>query len=72
MGMASGQPGQPSPYDPSYRQADIDETLEDHETRISDNERTLLILKGVAGGLAMATAADQGVAYVLKFLPTVL
>jgi hypothetical protein len=66
--MASEQPSPPAAYEPSYRQEDVDKTLEDHERRITRNERWRLILKGAIAGLAMATATDQGIGYLIQFL----
>lgn len=45
-------------YDPSYRQQDVDETLQDHEERITRNERWRLILKGAVAGIAMASGGQ--------------
>lgn len=45
--------------DPSFRQRHVQNTLDDHEKRITTNERWRLLLKGAVAGLAMANGADQ-------------
>jgi len=47
-------------YEPTYREIDVDETLSDHENRISDNERRWLLAKGAF--VALATIQGTNVA----------
>lgn len=50
-------------YDPTYRQRDVDDTLEDHDSRISRLEKGAL----VGLGYALATAPEV-VGQVMQFL----
>lgn len=57
-----------SDYSPSYRQKTVDETLDDHEERITRNERWRLVLKGAIVGLALASGSQQAVGQLVTFL----
>lgn len=48
---------QSSEYQPTYRQQNVDETLNEHDRRISNNERRWLIAKGAMAMLA----ANEGI-----------
>lgn len=52
----------------SYREQNVEETLQDHESRITKNEKWRLVLKGAIAGLAMATASEQGIGALIQFL----
>lgn len=52
----------------SYRQRDVHRTLDDHERRITTNEKWRLVLKGAVAGLAMATASEQGLSALIGLL----
>lgn len=47
-------------YDPSYRQERVDTRLQDHEARISKNERRWLMTKGALIMLAIVGGSAVG------------
>jgi len=48
-------------YNPTYRQSNVDDTLEDHDTRISRLEKAILVLigYGIAEGGNIVTEIMQ-------------
>lgn len=49
-------------YEPSYRQQTVDQTLDEHDTRISKNEKRWLVTKGALAMLAAMKGIDAGLA----------
>lgn len=45
----------------SYRQQHVDDTLTDHEERITKNERRWLVTKGALAMLAVTKGVDFGI-----------
>lgn len=66
--MADTQEGQPSQYLQGYREREVDDTLEEHERRITANERRWLMAKGA---LAML-AAIKGVNFAVRQLGSLI
>lgn len=52
----------------SYRKRDVDQTLRDHEARITQNERRWLVAKGALGTLAVIKGIDVAVAELITLL----
>lgn len=52
----------------SYRERTVDKTLDDHEKRITANERRWLITKGALGMLALTKGADLAISQLIKLL----
>jgi len=64
----SSDSAHPGSYNPTYRQHDVDKTLEEFDSRISANERRWLMSKGAIAALA----AVKGVDFALVQLGTLI
>lgn len=51
-------------YEPNYRQNQVDKTLEEHDRRISRNEKRWLMTKGALGMLAMVKGVDFAISQI--------
>lgn len=49
-------------YEPSYREQSVDATLDEHDARISRNEKRWLMTKGALGMLATVKGVDFAIA----------
>jgi len=65
--MADTQDADPE-YLSAYRERHVDNTLEDHERRITKNERRWLVTKGALAMLAAIKGVDFAVAQVASFI----
>lgn len=54
-------------YQPSYRERSVDDTLTEHDNRISKNEKRWLMVKGAAFAFA-ATNAGDGISYFAQLI----
>jgi len=50
-----------SEYEPSYRQKSVDKALDEHDARISRNEKRWLMTKGALAMLAATKGIDFGI-----------
>jgi hypothetical protein len=50
-------------YEPSYRERTIDQTLDEHDNRISQNEKRWLMTKGALAMLAAVKGIDTAVGH---------
>lgn len=64
--MAETQDESPQPL--SYRDQHVDDTLDDHEQRITDNERRWLVAKGALGMLAAYEGVDFAVGQLVSLI----
>lgn len=55
-------------YSPSYREQTVDKTLEDHDARITANEKRWLMTKGAIGTLAAIKGVDFALVQLGQFL----
>jgi hypothetical protein len=55
-------------YRPSYREETVDETLDEHDVRISRNEKRWLMTKGALGMLATVKGVDFAISQLGSFI----
>lgn len=52
----------------SYRERDVDQTLSEHDKRISNNERRWLVAKGALGMLAIIKGSEVGLGQLVSLI----
>jgi len=57
-----------SEYQPSYRQQTVDQTLDEHDARITRNEKRWLMTKGAIGTLAAVKGVDFAITQLGSFI----
>lgn len=55
-------------YEPSYRERTVDQTLTEHDRRISQNEKRWLMTKGALGMLAAMKGIDAAIGQLGSFI----
>lgn len=55
-------------YEPSYRESRVDERLNEHDTRITANERRWLMTKGALAMMAAIKGVDFAITHLSQFL----
>jgi len=57
-----------SEYQPNYRQRTVDKTLDEHDKRITRNEKRWLMTKGAIGTLAAVKGVDFAITQLGSFI----